>query len=129
MRIGELARLSRTPARSLRYYEEQGLLVPDRLPNGYRDYPPHLVDRAVQVRRLIDSGVSTKVIALILPCLDDRRAILPGEVGPELLEVLREECRRMTERIDHLSANRASLMSYIASADRALEQSGDVPHR
>ena len=44
-------------------------------------------------------------------------------------ERYRRLSRRMTERIDHLSANRASLMSYIASADRALEQSGDVPHR
>ena len=34
MRIGELAKLSNTPTRSLRYYEEQGLIVPRRLENG-----------------------------------------------------------------------------------------------
>jgi DNA-binding transcriptional MerR regulator len=77
MRIGELAELSNTPTRSLRYYEEQGLLTPRRLDNGYRDYEPHLIDRAIQIRGLIDSGVPSRVIALILPCLDHNRSSSP----------------------------------------------------
>ncbi|MFD9509022.1 MerR family DNA-binding transcriptional regulator [Streptomyces mirabilis] len=43
MRIGELAKLTDTPARSLRYYEAQGLIEPRRLPNGYREYDDYLV--------------------------------------------------------------------------------------
>lgn len=43
MRIGELAELSNTPTRSLRYYEEQGLIIPTRLENGYRDYEPYMI--------------------------------------------------------------------------------------
>jgi DNA-binding transcriptional MerR regulator len=38
VRIGELAERSNVLPRLLRYYEEQGLLTPDRAPNGYRDY-------------------------------------------------------------------------------------------
>ena len=38
MRIGELARRSGTSARSIRYYEQQGLMVSRRDPNGYRNY-------------------------------------------------------------------------------------------
>ena len=119
MRIGELAELSNTPTRSLRYYEEQGLLAPRRLENGYRDYEPHLIDRAIQIRGLIDSGVPSRIIALILPCLDVNRGLLPEEIGPELLMLLRQERDRMTGRIDFLAANRESLTRYIDAADRA----------
>jgi len=38
MRIGELARFTGVSARSLRHYEDAGLINPDRLDSGYRDY-------------------------------------------------------------------------------------------
>jgi len=38
MRIGELARRAGASARSIRYYEEQGLLLARRQANGYREY-------------------------------------------------------------------------------------------
>jgi DNA-binding transcriptional MerR regulator len=120
MRIGELARLSNTPTRSLRYYEEQGLIVPRRLENGYREYDPHLIDRAMQIRGLIDSGVPTKIIALILPCLGKPRGIVPEDIEPELLDILHEERERMTHRIDFLTRNRDSIDDYIAAGERAL---------
>ena len=40
MKIGELAEKSGVSVRSLRYYEQQGLLQPGRLMNGYRMYHP-----------------------------------------------------------------------------------------
>jgi DNA-binding transcriptional MerR regulator len=124
MRIGELAKLSNTPTRSLRYYEEQGLIIPERLDNGYREYGPHLIDRAVQIRGLIDSGVPTKIIALILPCLDKPRGIVPEDIQPELLTILRNEQERMSHRIDFLTRNRDSIAAYIDAADAALERRG-----
>ncbi|ALV40011.1 MerR family transcriptional regulator [Pseudarthrobacter sulfonivorans] len=122
MRIGELAKLSNTPTRSLRYYEEQGLIVPRRLDNGYREYDPHLIDRAVQIRGLIDSGVPTRIIALILPCLDKPRGIVPEDIEPELLTILRQERDKMSHRIDFLTRNRDSIAVYIDAADAALER-------
>ncbi len=119
MRIGELAKLSNTPTRSLRYYEEQGLIVPRRLENGYREYDPYLIDRAIQIRGLIDSGVPTKIIALILPCLDKPRGIVPDDIQPELLTILRDERDKMTQRIDFLTRNRDSIATYIDTADAA----------
>ena len=38
MNIGEAARKIDLPVKTLRYYEEIGLLVPARQTNGYRDY-------------------------------------------------------------------------------------------
>lgn len=114
--------------RVLRYYEEQDLLAPRRAANGYRDYEPHLIDRALQIRGLIDSGISTKVIALILPCLDENRSLLPTEIGADLLVVLREEHDKMTRRIDFLTRNRDSLTGYIELADEALSARRERVH-
>ena len=38
MRMKEMVRRTRVHERLLRYYEQQGLLTPERLPSGYRVY-------------------------------------------------------------------------------------------
>lgn len=113
VRIGELAKLTDTPARSLRYYEEQDLMIPTRLPNGYRDYDEYLINRVNQIRGLIDSGLPTKIIKQILPCVDKTPTIHPGDATPELLAVLEEQRDRMTQRIDCLTRNRDAITKYI----------------
>lgn len=40
MKIGELSARTGVSIRSLRYYEQQGLLAPARHENGYREYSP-----------------------------------------------------------------------------------------
>jgi phosphoglycolate phosphatase-like HAD superfamily hydrolase len=53
VRVGELARRTGVTIRALRYYEAAGLVVPARLPNGYRDYEPDAVyvgDTAVDLQ-------------------------------------------------------------------------------
>ena len=119
MRIGELAELTDTAARSLRYYEAQGLIEPRRLPNGYRAYDDYLVDRVVQIRGLIDSGIPTRIIKQILPCLDKPRTIVVEDADPELLALLARERERMTHRIDCLTRNRNAIDSYITAVSQA----------
>jgi len=46
MLVGELARATGVPVRALRYYESVGLVVAQRLSNGYREYDPVSVRRA-----------------------------------------------------------------------------------
>ncbi len=54
MRIGELARRSGTSARSIRYYEQQGLMVARRRPNGYRDYDERSVATVRRIQVLLE---------------------------------------------------------------------------
>ncbi|WP_017539541.1 MULTISPECIES: MerR family transcriptional regulator [Nocardiopsis] len=115
MRIGELSERTGVPRRLLRYYEEQGLVVPDRLPNGYRDYDERYVDRVAQIRGLLDAGLPTRIIKQILPCLDKPRVIHMSDVTPEMLATLERERDRMTERIDHLTRNRNAVCEYLAA--------------
>lgn len=71
MLIGELAQRTGVSRRSLRYYDEIGLLPTTRTPGGYRDYEP-IAPRCVrQIQQLLDVGFNTDAIADILPCLDN----------------------------------------------------------
>ena len=52
MRIGELAEAAGTTAKTLRFYEEQGLLpAAERTASGYRDYDPEAATRIDFIRR------------------------------------------------------------------------------
>lgn len=113
MRIGELGALTNTPTRSLRYYEEQGLIAPRRMSNGYRDYDDYLVDRILQIRGLLDAGLPTRIIKQILPCLDKPRAIHFSDATPEMIATLEYERDRMGERIDFLTRNRDAINGYL----------------
>jgi DNA-binding transcriptional MerR regulator len=123
MRIGELSKLTDTPARSLRYYEEQELIIPRRLANGYREYDEYLINRVNQIRGLIDSGLPTKIIKQILPCVDKTPTIHPSDATPELLVVLQVQRDRMNQRIDCLTRNRDAISDYIGVVTETIAQS------
>ncbi|MDV5143572.1 MerR family transcriptional regulator [Streptomyces sp. SBC-4] len=113
MRIGELSERTGTPRRLLRYYEEQGLIVADRLPNGYRVYDESNLDRVAQIRGLLDAGLPTRLIKQILPCLNKPRIIHFPDATPEMLATLEEERDRMSERIRCLTRNRDAVAEYL----------------
>lgn len=71
MRIGELADRAGTTAKTLRFYEEQGLLSPaDRTPSGYRDYKSNAVARVDFVHRGQAAGLTLAQIRQILDIRD-----------------------------------------------------------
>ncbi|MEV8465990.1 Cu(I)-responsive transcriptional regulator [Fluviibacterium sp. DFM31] len=44
MNIGDAAKASGLPSKTIRYYEDIGLLVPPRTANGYRDFGPREIN-------------------------------------------------------------------------------------
>ena len=122
MRIGELSKRTGVPARMLRYYEEQDLIRPTRLSNGYRDYDDYLVDRVQKIRGLVDSGIPTRIIVDILPCLDKPQTVVVQNVEPGLRELLVLERDRMSVKIDFLIQNRDAISRYIEAVDEAAQR-------
>ncbi|MGW3388168.1 MerR family transcriptional regulator [Streptomyces cinereoruber] len=115
MRIGELSRRTGVSERLLRYYEEQGLLRPERRPSGYRAYAEGDVDTVRRIRGLLAAGLNTATIATILPCLrDDDERLVP--TCPDLLADLAGERERISRAIVDLQASRAALDDVIAAA-------------
>ena len=103
MRIGELAQRSGATPRQIRYYEEQDLLIAARTHSNYRDYDEGSVETVVQIRGLIDAGLSTRVIRVLLPCVHGPGAELPARPDPVMSALLTAERDCLKDRIDHLS--------------------------
>jgi DNA-binding transcriptional MerR regulator len=112
MRIGELARRAGVSVRSLRYYEEQGLLSANRSSSGQRHYTEHEVERVVFIQRMYAAGLSSRTIAEVMPCVES-----PSEENSDLaLARLTEERNKLDAHIGELSRTRAELDRVIAAA-------------
>lgn len=117
MRIGELADRAGVSTRALRYYEEQGLLHSSRTAGGQRVYPQSAEDRVRLIRELYTAGLTSRVIAALLPAIDARR------VGPELLARLLDERARTTAKVAELQAAGRRLDALIALATHPVADS------
>lgn len=93
--IGEVAQLARVSERTLRYYEELGLLVPaGHSPGGCRRYAPAAVGRLVHIRELQEvMGYSLEEIQAILEAGDR----LEAYQAASLTEMEMEPQRRLAE--------------------------------
>ncbi|MEO3825436.1 MerR family transcriptional regulator [Actinomadura sp. B10D3] len=118
MRIGEAARVSGASARSLRYYEDAGLIVPGRRGNGYRDYCRSTIDRVLVIRSLLESGLPVRLIKDVLPHITEAEAGVPCT---EFLREVQNHRDRLAARIAALSAQQAALDDYLREARRAAQ--------
>ncbi|MDX3097918.1 MerR family transcriptional regulator [Streptomyces sp. ME01-24h] len=119
MRIKELSERTGVPSRLLRYYEAQGLIRPCREDNGYRDYDEELVGRVRQIRELLDSGLGTRMIKDVLPCLAEPQGdITFDNPEPDFIAALARERDRMSERVEVLTKNRDALTAYLEALER-----------
>ena len=124
MRIGELAERTGVSVRSLRYYEEQGLLTSSRSEAGQRHYADSGVQRVSLIRQLFDAGLSSRVIATVLPCVD-----IPGDldVAEETFAAMMRERDRIDADIAHLIETRDALDVLIMANSRHRAELSTAP--
>ncbi|MFE4454200.1 MerR family transcriptional regulator [Streptomyces sp. NPDC056796] len=118
MRIGELASRTEVSVRSLRYYEEQGLLSSTRSSSGQRHYTDDQPDRVRFIQRMYAAGLSSRTIAELLPCVDS-----PSRDNSDAaLERMGQERDRLSRHITDLTVTRDSLDALISAARAYREQ-------
>ncbi|MYY07167.1 MULTISPECIES: MerR family transcriptional regulator [unclassified Streptomyces] len=123
MRIGQLASRTGVSVRSVRYYEEQGLLTGARSPGGQRIYTDADVERVVFIQRMYGAGLSSRTIAEVLPCVD-----APSEANSDsALERLALERDRLDAHIAELLRTRDALDVLMATARAHRDQLGTAP--
>lgn len=75
MRIGALSAATGVAARTLRFWEAEGLLPdPGRTPSGYRDYPREAADRVAFIGRAQAAGLTLVRIRTVLAVRDGGEA-------------------------------------------------------
>ena len=74
LKIGELSQLTGVPAKTIRYYEESGLIAEARrLPNGYRVYSRKEAHMLAFVKRARDLGFSVDEAGRLLALWNNKR--------------------------------------------------------
>jgi DNA-binding transcriptional MerR regulator len=136
LRIGELARLAGVTARTIRHYEQEGLLgTPVRTASGYRVYPSTALVEVAEIRRLRDVGLSVADIALLRNSAQENDRLAMSERLGALDEHLTREIDSLTARQqalrelrDRLAQGEAVLAgptpAVFAELERALRAAG-----
>lgn len=124
MLIGELAEKTGATVRMLRYYDQQGLLTPQRTDSRYRVYDESDVERVRSVRCLIGSGLNVRLARLVLAHAFDQDIELPeDEAGcVPLLRMLDDELTSIDTRIEQLTRSKAHLGRLVADVTRIMAE-------
>jgi hypothetical protein len=99
--IGSLAAASGVSTRSIRYYEQQGLIESHRTDSGHRRFDLLTIDRVILIQRLYAAGLSSKEIEPVLPCMMDEsaRTSLLVDLLRDYRQRLAREIRKQRETI------------------------------
>ncbi|MEV0337895.1 MerR family transcriptional regulator [Nocardia sp. NPDC050713] len=116
MRIGELAERTGVSVRSLRYYEDKGMLAAPRSSGGQREYPEAAVERVRRIQEMFAAGLTSDTIAELLPCIHDTDGSPSAEATPFLVEKLTEERARIDRALRDLHRTCEVLDSVIRAA-------------
>ncbi|WP_193177344.1 Cu(I)-responsive transcriptional regulator [Oricola nitratireducens] len=96
MNIGTAAEQANLPPKTIRYYEEIGLLSPGRAENGYRDYSDKDVHRLRFLQRSRSLGFTIDECRLLLSLYDDKNRA-SADVKAVALEKVAEIDRKIAE--------------------------------
>jgi DNA-binding transcriptional MerR regulator len=103
----EAAREAGVTVKALRYYEQLGLIVPERSTSGYREYSSLDVVCAREVRKMSELGFSPSDSRPFLECI--RAGHSAGDDCPESLSVYLSRIRSIDALIDKLHELRNTL--------------------
>ena len=111
LRIGEVAKRSGLSVKTVRYYEEIGLLGPtvERSESGYRLFEPPVLNRLAFIRRAQSLGLSLIEIAKILE-VHDQGELPCGEVKQHLETRL----KAIAEQIEALEILQSELQGILS---------------
>ncbi|WP_213993603.1 MerR family transcriptional regulator [Sodalis sp. dw_96] len=111
LNIGRLASETGASVRSIRYYDEHGLLTSVRACNGYRAFPWAAVAQVRQIQRMIATGFTLAEIRAFPDCM----LMIEGASScPETTEVQRKRLNSIERQIADLERRRARLLKTLA---------------
>jgi len=105
MAIGKVAKETGLPAKTIRYYEESGLIPPaERAANGYRMYSEQSVHTLRFIKRARDLGFSVAEVSRLLALWQDE-----GRASSEVKALARKHLDDIDKKISDLLSLKATL--------------------
>ncbi|WP_077602936.1 MerR family transcriptional regulator [Oceanobacillus sojae] len=116
MKISELSVQTGASMRSLRYYEEKGLIHPKRLDNGYRDYDESILEQVKTIQLYFNLGLSTDEIKEIVDC---DPFVFPYEqlICDDVLELYQNKLTEVEQQINTLKEVKSRIESRIQKVE------------
>lgn len=126
MQIGELAKKSDISVRSLRYYEELGLLKPvSHSAGGFRLYAEADLNKLAVIKYLKMLGLSLEEIGQIF---NSGKANMTKEGAlREVIALLKMRLAMTTQKIEELESIRKELVATISILDVCQSRDGGMP--
>jgi MerR family copper efflux transcriptional regulator len=130
MNIGEASKRSGLPSKTIRYYEEIGLIHPDRGGNGYRDYAMADIHKLRFLQKSRGLGFSVEECRQLLALYEDK-----SRASADVKELTQTKLSEIDRKIRELSELRRTLEHLVHAChgdDRPdcpiLEELSDNPH-
>ncbi|MBL8580573.1 MAG: Cu(I)-responsive transcriptional regulator [Mesorhizobium sp.] len=108
MNVGAAARRSGLPAKTIRYYEDIGLIRPIRADNGYRDYSNDDIHRLTFLRRARGLGFSIEDCRQLMALYRDK-----SRASHDVREIAKNHVTAIDEKVRELQSMRATLQTLI----------------
>jgi Cu(I)-responsive transcriptional regulator len=108
MNIGDVARNSGVPPKTIRYYEEIGLIHPNRSENGYRDFTETHMHKLAFLGRARALGFSIEDCRTLLALYENE-----NRESMQVKAVAEEHLRQIDEKIAKLQSMRATLSELV----------------
>lgn len=110
MNIGEVAKMTELPIKTIRYYEEIGFIQPKRSANGYRSFRVSDVHKLAFLGRARSLGFSIEDCRTLLQLYEnDTRA------SADVKQIAQEHLARIDAKVKELQAMRNTLSDLIDS--------------
>jgi Cu(I)-responsive transcriptional regulator len=110
MNIGQAASRSGLPAKTIRYYEDIGLVTAARRANGYRDYDETLVHKLQFVQRARSLGFAIEDCRSLLSLYEDQ-----NRASARVKDLAEERLADIDRKIAELKSMRATLARLTAA--------------
>jgi len=110
MNISDAAAESGLPAKTIRYYEDIGLVSPGRLPNGYRDYGENDLHKLRFLQRARGLGFSVEDCRVLLSLYEDR-----NRASADVKQIAKSHLSEIERKIAELQSLRDTLSDLVQS--------------
>jgi len=110
MNIGDVAEVSGLPPKTIRYYEDIGLVHPARGANGYRDFDDSEAQKLAFLARARSLGFSIAECRTLLSLYADR-----SRASAEVKHLAQGHLDRIAQKIAELEALRGTLQTLVSN--------------